>query len=314
MVLIGVQENVANMMKNYRSMYTLKTYKKYLKFLGICPFSLGSNRWISKIHSISVMVIFMANSLWVGMQQTLFSHHEMNIFEIHLEMSAFLVPCLLYGNVLYTNLKRSESWSKIFSNLSEFDRRFQNNKLFSTMRTSGFLKIAFLNLILITIPSIITLLMIHGSPDLPLHKIMTVGAANQISYLYEFNIAGFIWELSCVIESRYFHVMERIQTIITQRKFINIYKLDKELQNIIHLYKLLYFCTVELSVIFGKTILFCLINSVAIFLDNFYWMMVSYTKLGKTELIYIEFLYLLSVLVSIFFCQITFAFNIRIIL
>lgn len=269
-----------------------------MKFLGIYPFTVKNNKWISRILTTLLMGLYMSNTTWVSINLTFFAPFELNIFEKHLEMAAFLTPCLIYGRLVYVHVSKSEQWKTIFTFLSDFDSVSYKNKGHHESMVYGILKIALLNVVFLLTPAVTTAMWVPTDPLTPLENNIKTGIANQLSFLYQFNLGGFLWELSCCLGSRYSHVHGRIQTIMVKKKFMNDDELDKELQVIMHLYKMLYFCTENLSNIFGVTILFCLVHFTAFQLENIYWAIVMCKNGEYPEYIYIQFIYLSSFMVS----------------
>lgn len=279
----------------------MRLYKTLMRILGVCPFTLRRSTWISKILSILLLGTLITNSVYVGLGLTFFAPFDLNLFEKHLEMATYISPCFFYGSILYTHVSKLESWNRIFSNLREFDHICSNYKCQYGRKMHGLLKIVFINLIMLANIILATYLWISADPYTPLVNKITTGAANHFFYLYQFNTAGFFWELCNVLESRYFHVKKRVQTIMVKRKLIRNDDSEAELREIIRLYKLLYYCTENLSNIFGMTIFFSLISFTAFFLENVYWAINLYKNEGKIEFMFIQILYLHAFMVSNFF-------------
>lgn len=237
------------------------------------------------------------------MQTILSTTSNLNIFEKHLEVAACIIPCLLFGNIAYSNFHWKTPWQRILKNLLKFDHSCRNRKCSQAIRSSGSEWIIIINLLALVLPISKDFMSIKGYSESSLVSIVAIHLSGPIALLYEFNITGFVWQLSCVLQSRYDYLKECMQNVIARRKIVTIHKMDKELQNVIHSYKLLYFCTTDVSVTLGMTIMFCLMHSIVIFLENFYWIILASSLQGQTALILIETVYILIYLVSITFCN-----------
>lgn len=95
----------------------------------------------------------------------------------------------------------------------------------------------------------------------------------DIGLVYETQIAGFLWEISSILQSRYNHLQRNLEDILLKklpRQNMSQYEFENQIITIKYKYKLLYIAVVEINVIFGWISLCFLIHLTLVFLMYFY--------------------------------------------
>lgn len=276
----------------------MESYMKYFRIIGICP--IGSNNWITKIYVILLLGILDGVCLWSGIKTVSLSSFKLTIFEKYLEMMTHIIPCFLYSNIFLTNFYSLESWNSLFVQIEKFDTKLQivrceskTGNVFTTM------KILILNLLWIIL-FVLSIYTWTKQLPLPLSFFIRVHLPREIAFLYIVNIAAFVWKICCELQTRYRFLLEFLKTMLSRKHVLKNYEVEEDLQNFLKLYKLLYNCSKEINFIFGMTILLCLMHTLIIFLENFYWMVFTYVYTGNTDFLLRPFVFLGLSLVSIF--------------
>lgn len=298
MILIGNRQKNINKSVNFRNLNSLKLFRNCFELLTICPFNLKRKKIFSKIYATLFSGTLIVALSWIGIRTETFISLESNIFETYLKLSVDVIPLILCTIVLHGNFKRPVKWRKLFLNLLEFDTREQNNSD-KSMTLKDAKNIVIINLFVLAYSILIYFFwkedVWYRSKAFIIHKYLP----GLITLLFEVNIAGYIWEMSLVLQSRYNHLKECLQIIILKKKFNKQWELNVELQKLISSFKILFRFVTDINEILGATILICLLDILTRYLDTFHWMMFIYGSDQSNGFIVQNCLYLLVSSVSI---------------
>lgn len=253
---------------NLRNTMYIGMCKVLFKIMGIFPFQIRIS-WLSKIYIALVMTFLI--SLHVCM--VIYRNNEnLTTFEDIFQTSSFLIPCIFYTHVLIYSFTKSNSWQTIYVDLRSFDRTYQKEQNPRRSKLISALKMAAMNLFIILYSIFYSYVFARKLPELM--KRFHLPLPLHFTLFYEANVSVFIWEISYILQSRYRYLQKWLKKYVNSKQFIQVKRTNKDFQEIMRSYKLLYNVTKEINGIFGMLISYIIVHNITKFLANFYWYIV----------------------------------------
>lgn len=250
----------------------LKGYIFILMILGVRPAM--ENSILLKVYGTCLLGFSLCTVLLSGIYKFfLGSMKEGNAYIVGEFLSVIMISVLwiLILSILYSFWKHRISWKRLKTAISVFDRDVSDTLLVHQNK-----KLEIFKFFLKCLPPFVYLfgnivfwkIVVNAS-----HLDSLLRTTQDIGLFYEYQIAGFLWEMSSVIQSRYKHLEEEIenvlQTIYLDRD-VSHHMFESEIQNIKYKYKLLHDAVRETNVIFGWIIVVALFHVTVLFLTYFY--------------------------------------------
>lgn len=185
---------------------------------------------------------------------------------------------LLFLSIIFSHWKRQKSWENFLENLSAFDDKVPIHQMKNHEKKLKFLKY----LIIYSTPLFNSVVNTYvwlkfGSEDF--FKNIPLYVTQQAGLFYEIALSGYLWEISCILESRYQYLSEYMQNIIPKkalRRHISQYLYEDGIRNVKYKYSLLNEAVKEINAVFGWIMLFVLCHALMLFLFVFYYALKLY--------------------------------------
>lgn len=237
--------------------------------MGIFPFQIRL-KWISKIYTVILMTALISLHFCVVVYR---NTENLTKFEDTLQICSFLVPGCFYAQVVISNFTIPDSWQRIFIDITSFDHLYQKelkrNTSSKSKSTFKLLAIIFLSILYSTVYSYV---IIKSLPNLLLR--FYIPFPLHFTLFYEVNVAAFFYELSFILQSRYQYLQNWLKKIIYNKRCLQIKTTNKEFQDFMQSYKLLFNATKATDAVLGTLISYIILHNVTRLLASFYWYLV----------------------------------------
>lgn len=259
---------VKPLQKNVRNTFVLKLHIFMLKVLGIYP----------SIKDSILVNIYASCLLGSGLCGIIFSAiHRFVVFPatdgIFL-IEQFLASILIFGLwilflvIFYSIWTKRISWKNFIQIICELDENISKSILRLHNYKWEVFKFIMKNLTLLVCLVINSFIRnIVGDEEL---VDLELRLSQNIGLFYDFQIAAFLWEISCIFQSRYTHIEVELQNVLTNKLMdheISKHILEHAVHDIKYKYKLLYDAVREINIIFGWIILIIMFYGIEFFVQ-----------------------------------------------